>query len=221
MSLKNFLFPAANILLSIFLLIVFWKAGRGILETYPIAQQSALGHLQPQPLTYMWDMNINNAAIDTNMINEYKDYYSYLLKIDPSQKDAYTILGYCYHYLGNDTKAIAYFKKAILNNPDYSWNYYDLMIIYFTQSRFEECYVMLKNLQQVNPQKSLRVMFTSQEIFLPLLGAGDKDAMLNSIAHLKLSYTISSFIMHELIKVKSGGQLESSVTNMKLNIYVF
>ena len=220
-TLKTFLFPAVNILLGIFLLGAFFTASLNVVETIPVAQMSALRYLTPQPIDYLWKFNYDQAPLDINMFRSYRDYFKYMIKVFPSLRDAYGMLGYCYHYLGDDVTAIDYFKKAIIYNPNYSWDYYDLAIIYFNESRYNEGFDLLTRMQRVDPQNSLRIMFTSQSVDLPIIGSTSKEVLKASTQHLQSSYAISSFLLNGLDHATSRDSIEKIITDMKLKVYAF
>ena len=108
---------------------------------------------------------MREAAIDKNLIRSWADYYENLLQVFPEFADAYGILGYCYHYLGNDMKAEAFFKKAIDGKPDYFWYSYDLAILYIKDRHYHESQVLLQKAIQLDPQASLKDLVFSAILY--------------------------------------------------------
>src|SRR5689334_11657915 len=104
--LKLSLFQIANILLSLSLIIFFIVQAYGIVKTFPTAQMSGLVRLRPTPMNYFWDLNVSNVSVNQDQIHYYTYYYEELHKLLPNVTDVYGILGYCYHYLGDDSKAV-------------------------------------------------------------------------------------------------------------------
>jgi tetratricopeptide (TPR) repeat protein len=192
------LFKSAHIITGILLLIVFCIAGRNITQTFVVADMSALNNLQPQPKDYFWELNIHQASVDKNKIRYYADYYEHLLHVFPSLRETYGLLGYCYHYLNDDPKAIKFLKMAIQDYPDYFWNYYNLGIIYIHESRYQQAADMLQKALKVDPMTSLKKMFASQMVYVPLLETNDKKAFVNVARHLKETYQ-SSFVLMKIL----------------------
>jgi tetratricopeptide (TPR) repeat protein len=219
--LKTFLFPAANILLFIFLLTAFFMAGQNVLEVFPAAPMAALNYLQPQPLDYLWELNNYEAPMDINKIRYYKDYFEHLIQVFPSLRDAYGLIGYCYHYLGDDTQAIDDLQKAIAANPIYTWNYYNLALIYIDQYRYREASSLLEKLQLLDAQKSIKRMFASKYVYEPLLGNNDQDALAPVVQHLKISYRVSFVLANALDQMPVREDARAAVKRMKLELHAF
>jgi len=219
--LRNFLFPAANLLLSFFLLRAFFIAGQNVVQTFPIAHMSALNYLKPHLMDYFWELNIHNAPMNKSRVRYYADYYEHLLQVFPCLWDTYGILGYCYHFLGDDAKAIDYLKKAILYDPLYTWNYYNLAAIYISQTRYQDALHLIQRLQQLDPQKSLQRAFESQFVYAPLLDAGGKDSVYEAAKHLKSSYILSLDLVQLLNQIPYNRQAEGIIKKTDLNLYAF
>jgi len=210
--LKAFLSPAANILVTVFLLSVFFIASQNVVQTFAVADIAALNNLQPQPTDYILELSIHQAAPDKNKIHCYVDYYEHLLRVFPNLGDAYGMLGYCYHYLNDDPKAIGFLKMAIEHDPDYFWNYYNLAAIYLNESRYQEAFGSLQKALNVPPMASLKSMFTSPMVYLPLLGPDEKKVLPYTVKHLKESYQ-SSFVLLQILN--QTGNNKGSIEVMK------
>lgn len=200
----------------------FYTASLIVFHTLAFAKISALNYLQPQPFDYFWNLNMEHAPLDKKQMRYYADYYEDLLKTFPSLREANGILGYCYHYLGDDAKAEVYFKKAIQFEPEYTWNYYNLASIYILQSRYQEAIVLLQKLQVLDPQKSLKMIFASQYVYSPLLGVVSQDETIGRTAkHLKLSYKVSYDLIQLLNQIPTSPEMEGVIRKMKMELYAF
>jgi tetratricopeptide (TPR) repeat protein len=219
--LKITFFQAANIIVSIFLIVAFIIAGQNITETFKVASISALNSLEPKPMDYFWELNIHQAALDKNKIRIYADYYEHLLQIFPSLWEDYGILGYCYHYLNDDPKAIRFLQVAIQYNPDFFLNYYNLAIIYINESRYQEAAALLQKALKVSPMTSLKNTFTSRLVYSPLLLADPQKAFTEAAAHLRMMYNASS-VMIKLLHHADNSQITQALfKKLRPELYAF
>jgi tetratricopeptide (TPR) repeat protein len=220
-ALKAFLSPAINIFVGIILLRVFFIAGQNIAGTFAVADMTALSNLRPYPLDYFWELNIHQAPLDRNKVRLYADYYEHLLQVFPGLRETYGLLGYCYHYLNDDPKAIKYLKIAIRSYPDYFWNYYDLAVIYIDQSRYQEAAGLLQKALEVNPAASLRRMVSSPWVYWPLLGTNNKEIFVSSAQHLKAVYQ-TSFILEQIFKhIEDKKKVQEVISQLHPEVYAF
>ncbi len=220
-SLKDRLSPLVNIPISVFLIAVFCLAAQNVIETFPVAQMTALNYLKPYPIDYFWQLNIHQAPLDKNKVRYYADYYEHLLDTFPSLRDAYGLLGYCYHYLGDDPKAIKFLKTAIQYDPDYFWNYYNLAIIYIRGAHYRQASDLLQGAVKVDPVKSLKSLFSSQFVYLPLLGEDPSKALAQDSQHLKKTYEMSFILIRILNQAQYRNQLPVLMDRLHLEPYAF
>lgn len=219
--LKTFLFPAANVLIGIFLLSAFFIAGQNVVQTFSVANITSLGNLQPQPTDYFLELNAHQSTPDKNEIHCYADYYEHMLEVFPNLWDAYGILGYCYHYLNDDPKAIKFLKIAIQNYPDYFWNYYNLAAVYVNESRYQEASDVLQKALNVPPMASLKTMFTSRMVYLPLLDADEKKSLAYTARHLKEMYR-SCFVLAQILnQTGNSEEFQEVLRKFKPELYAF
>ena len=213
--------PIANILISFLLLTAFFEAGTNIVQTFPVANMAALNNLAPQPMDYFWQLNMNGAAVDKNKIRYYADYYEHLLQVFPGLRDVYGLLGYSYHYLNNDPKAIDYLNKAIAYDPDYFWNYYNLGVIYINESRYKQAADVLQKGMKIEPMVSFKRLFTSQMVYLPLLKVDDKKTVIVLAQHLKETYQSSLVIIKLLTNSLYANQMPDLMKRINPELYAF
>ena len=219
--LKDLVFPGANILIGIFLLAIFFIAGQNIAQTFTVANMTALNNLRPNPINYFWELNIRKAPLERNKIRYYTDYYEHLLQVFPSIRDAYGLLGYCYHYLNDDPKAIRFLKMANRYYPDYFWNYYNLAVIYINESRYQEASELLQKALKVDPMTSLKNMFASQMVYWPLLEKGEKKVVVVASLHLKEAYQTSFVLMKILNQTVYQKEMPAIMKRIHPELYAF
>lgn len=221
MRLKSFLFPTVNILVALSLLSAFFIAGQNIIQTFTVASMAALNNLRPQPIDYFWELNTHRATLDKNKIRYYADYYEHLLQVFPNLWDVYGILGYCYHYLNDDPRAIKFLEIAVKNYPDYFWNYYNLAAIYINESRYQEASGVLRKALSLPPMGSLKSMLASKFVYLPLLGPIEKKALEDTEKHLYEMYR-STFVLAQILNQAEGREeIREMMKKLKLELYAF
>ncbi|MBF0618908.1 MAG: tetratricopeptide repeat protein, partial [Candidatus Omnitrophica bacterium] len=81
-----------------------------------------------------------------------------LLAADPEAPAPCGAAAYAYYYLGRPATAIAYYKKAIDQNPYFFWFYYDLGLIYYHQKNYTLAAEAFLNAVQVPEERSLMFM---------------------------------------------------------------
>jgi tetratricopeptide (TPR) repeat protein len=221
MHLKSLLFPTANILAALFLLSAFFIAGQNVIQTFAVANMAALNNLRPQPMDYFRELNTHRATPDKNKIRTYADYYEHLLQVFPNLWDAYGILGYCYHYLNDDPQAITFLKIAVKNYPDYFWNYYNLAAIYINESRYQEASGVLRKALSLPPVSSLKSMFTSRFVYLPLLETDEKRTLEDTAKHLYKMYRSSFVLVQVFNQAGNNEEARDVMKKLRLELYAF
>jgi tetratricopeptide (TPR) repeat protein len=216
-----FLSPVVNVPVALFLLSAFFIAGQNVVQTFAVADMAALNNLRPQPADYFWELNTHREAPDKNKIRCYADYYEHMLEVFPNLWDAYGMLGYCYHYLNDDPRAIRFLKIAVKNHPDYFWNYYNLAAIYINGSRYQEASGLLKKALSLPAVSSLKSMFASRFVYLPLLEPDEKKALEDTANHLYEAYR-SSFVLVQIFDQAADSKEALEVMKkIKLELYAF
>jgi tetratricopeptide (TPR) repeat protein len=217
--LKNFLFPAVNVLIALLMAAVLLACAKSVIQTFPVAHMSALRTLKPVPMDYFWKIGMENAPIDKARISYYKDYYKNFLQVYPMLQDVNGILGCCYYYLGNESKAARYFKKAVEMDPLYSWNYYDLAVLDIRQDRYRQAASLLEKMLGLDPSKSIQKMFSY--VYYPLLEPGGKQMFKKSVAHLKMSYMMGLELLGLIHQIPDKPEAGRVLKEMDLQIYAF
>lgn len=215
-------FPIANILVAVCLVTGFFNAGRNIVQTFSVADSTALTNLRPCPIDYLWELNIHKVKLDKNKIRYYADYYEHLLQVFPGSRDVYGILGYCYHFLNDEPKAIKFLEMATKYYPDYFWNYYNLAVIYINGSRYQEASVLLQKALAVDPMVSLKRMFGSAYVYGPLLsGPDEKQLFADTSKHIKNAYGSCFVLVGILNQTKSNKLAQELIKKFHLELYAF
>lgn len=219
--LKSLLFPAANIIVSIFLISAFFMAGQNVTQTFVVARMAALNNLKPQPMDYLWELNIHQAPLDKNKIRYYADYYEHLIESFPSLWAAYGLLGYCYHYLNDDPKAVRFLKTALDHDPVLFWNNYNLAVIYIQGSRYHEASAALQKALKADPRASLKIMFTSAFVYLPLFGPDGKKDLDEAAKHLEGTYRRGFMLMQILDQADHRKEARDMLKKFTGELYAF
>jgi len=219
--LNSTFFKAVNILIAFLLLAVFFIAGQNTIETFKVARMSAMSNLVPQDMDYLWELNIHQAPLDRGKIHLVVDYYEQLLKVFPSLWEIDGILGYCYHELNDDPKAIQYLKIAVQNYPNYFWNYYNLAVIYIHESRYEEAADLLQKALTLDPAKSIKNMVSSTYGYWPLLEGHQQEISKASTNHLKDFYHLSGILEILLDRTIGNPQGQEKIKELHLELYAF
>ena len=217
---KTLFSPAINITVAILLSSVFFIAGQNVVQTFAVADMVAISYLQPQPPDYLLGLGIHQTVPDKNKVHCYVDYYEHMLKVFPDVWDVYGMLGYCYHYLNDDTKAIRYFKTAIEHYPNYFWDYYDLAVIYIHESRYKEASALLLNALNIPLLTSFKRMFMSP-IYLSLLGTDQKAAVAYTAKHLEEKYRSSSVLLQILNQTGNDTGAQEALKKSDPELYAF
>ncbi len=221
MRLHPHVFAAVQMALAALLLAGFYMAAQNVIETFPVASISALNNLQPKPPDYFLDLSERKDVPDTNKVHAYVDYFEHLLADFPNLWDAYGILGYCYHYLHDDAKAKQYLKTAIQNYPDCFWNYYNLAVILINEGQYAQASDILKRGLSVAPVTTLKRLFTSPRVYLPLLEPDEKRALSYTFRHIQETYH-SVFILVEVLNhINDRPQTAGLLKKLKLELYAF
>jgi tetratricopeptide (TPR) repeat protein len=131
--------------------------------------------------------------------------------------DAYGVLGYCYHYLGNDLKAKEFFNKAIDGGSNYFWYSYDLAVLNIKDHNYHAGMALLTKALHIDPQASFK-SFLSGAIN-PLL---PQPLPVKDIEwHLGQGYKQCSILLNILNLAIAQGRADDFSNQLKLDIYVF
>lgn len=113
------------------------------------------------PVDYLYDLSKGNADFDKETFGSYLNYYKQFIKYSPYSADALGMLAFCYSYLGEQSKAVSLYKKAIFLEPAFFWFHYNLGVIYFQQQKYPQAAVSLKRAFSVDRTKTLGLISNS------------------------------------------------------------
>lgn len=95
------------------------------------------------------------AFLKLKRFEEAEREFKTLLKESPSHKEGLNNIGYCYLIDFNFDIAIAYFRKAISQDPDYILAWLNLANAYNQLSEFEELKKVLKEILRIDPDHKM------------------------------------------------------------------
>jgi tetratricopeptide (TPR) repeat protein len=219
--LRNFLFPAVNIGISLSLLTLFFVIAKDVIHTLPWADRSSLNdiNLKPNPMDYIWKLNFKQAPLDTNKIRLYVDYYEHYLEVSSSLDDIFGILGYCYCHLGKKEKAAELLKEAIKRNPYYFWYYYNLALLYITEHQYKEAETLLEQVSQFTSTGTLLTLRESKIYFALIENQEDSLHVLSN--HFEHGHKRSISLMYVLHQAIQEGSEETIFKDFKPEFYAF
>jgi tetratricopeptide (TPR) repeat protein len=91
---------------------------------------------------------------DVSLLVRATRYYRSIVKILPSGP-AYGALGFCYYHLGDESKAILYYKKAVETDQTFFGLYHNLGALYYKAGDFHQAIDMLQGALKAPPQYTL------------------------------------------------------------------
>jgi tetratricopeptide (TPR) repeat protein len=144
-------------------------------------------YLQPKSFAKFVAFLDSPQSTDPSVLKEYVYYYESVLRHVGERADAYAIVGVLEYYLGQPSKALQRFQRAIDLSPRIFWYYYNAGIIAYQQGYEEEAIGYLKQGLGQNPKHTLSLMSAESPAYGPLLSmAGMTPAMLSN--HLRAGY---------------------------------
>lgn len=176
------------------------------------------------PVDYLYGLSQGKETFNKETFGAYLDYYKQLIKYSSHSLDALGMLAFCYFTLGDQSKAISLYKKAITQEPAFFWFHYNLGVIYFKQRKYPEAVVSLKRAFSVDRKTTLGLLSNSH--ILIYLGSVDKtdfpvkkttpqeDVYLDMVKHLREGMghcqemlVLSYFRMKEYAKMLKWAQM--------------
>ena len=120
---------------------IFLLSIKGILSDYPKlkvdAQSARLDRIQPY-YEYLFKNDENPSLWDKREIQEFVIFYKQVCRYMSDNAEAYGMLGFFYHFLNQDSKAIEFYKKSIELKPKFFWFHYDLGVLYLQKGSFAQ-----------------------------------------------------------------------------------
>lgn len=165
---RGFIF-VGQVTITLALMLYFFKSGKQVLGFSERAKMSQLDYLRP----YSFDDLIRK---DPHRLMEYAHYFQRVTEFLPQRAEAWSLAGYCFYYLGEIPKAIVSYQKAVEMQPFFFWHPYNLGVIYFKTSRFEEAAAAFQKALRSDAVKTLVVIQASPRIYGPILVLQTHDA---------------------------------------------
>ena len=132
-------------------------------------KKNTLNFFMPREFKVFSEAIYNDVNFHQDALVKYQNYYRKIAEYMPYRAEAYGLLGFCSYYLGDKEKAIKSYIKAIELNPDFFWYYYNLGIIYWKSHQWQLSRQYLQKAIQVKPQETLKFIYSSQMIYLPII----------------------------------------------------
>jgi tetratricopeptide (TPR) repeat protein len=131
---------------------------------------ATLNRIRPESL-YLIELSENpHVKIDKHKISEYRRYLEQVEKIYPGRSDTYGMLGFCYYYLKNYSKADFYFQKAAHDSPAYIF-LYNQALINIKQQKYSQAITALTRALSIKPEVSMEYISRSI-VYRQILAAG-------------------------------------------------
>jgi tetratricopeptide (TPR) repeat protein len=99
------------------------------------ANAAALSRLQP-PYEYLVRFADGQAPFDRKKLEGHRLFFFQLLNVLWDRPDAHGMLAFCEYHLGNNDRAIAEYKRALLKAPYFIWFNYNLGILYYQKKDY-------------------------------------------------------------------------------------
>lgn len=74
----------------------------------------------------------------TEFLKKYLLFFKTTTQLVSNSSAAWGMMGYCYVFLGDLTRAEKHYRKAVKIEPGFFWFHYNLGVIYYNQGRFDE-----------------------------------------------------------------------------------
>ena len=125
-------------------------------------------------------------------LKHFKSYFEQVALLMPGQADAYAMAGFCSYYLGQRTKALKAYQKAIAINPEFLWFYYDAGMICFMQEDYAKASEYFQKALLTRPQINA-VIISQSKIFLDILRQAPQPVDIPE--RLKQGYEMSAYFV--------------------------
>ncbi|MDO8580877.1 MAG: tetratricopeptide repeat protein [Candidatus Omnitrophota bacterium] len=117
----------------------------------------------------------------------YINFYKRIVDYFPDQADAWSMLGFCYYYLGDSFNALWDYEQALKQQPEYFWFAFNIGTIYFRSGNFSQSIPYFEKAIKTNPDKNLEYILSSKVVYRSLLWELPKGAE-ELKARLKIGY---------------------------------
>lgn len=129
----------------------------------------ALNEIKPSSYEYLIKLSQGKASFDKNKIEKYAYYYKKVIRYQPKMGSAYGMLGFCYFHLGKHNEAVSSYIKALEINPYFFWFHYNLGLVYFKNSQYEQAALSFEKAKKAVPEHTLKFIRASKVIYAPIV----------------------------------------------------
>ncbi len=142
------------------LLVFFIVSLVSLKSQYKQARNKALNELSPDSFDDLVDMIESKIKLSNERLTAYLNYFKEVSQFSPTRVDAVGLAGFCYSYLGNDSKAIEQYEKAAQDYPQFIGFHHNLAVLYFKNHHYEKTVEEVDKIRSVDPKESLRYILS-------------------------------------------------------------
>ncbi len=194
---------------------------------YEKSKTSFLNALRPYSLDHLVEIihdprllssEKNGKGFYIDRLMEYAYYYQKVAEYIPSRADAFGLAGYCHYLLGETQKAIDLYEQAIASNPKFFWFYHNVGVLYFQKGDYQRANESMLKALKADPSAAFIYIYTSQNIYVPLLARLSQQSPDFLKDQLKAGYRVSQAVwtMSEL-KLKKETDLIKNLSWAELD----
>jgi len=125
--------------------------------------------VMPDNFLYLVDYSKGHKAFDLKQFKKYTKFYEKIVEFYPERADALGMLGYCYYHASRKKMALAAFKSAIVENPNFFWFYYNQGVLNYQLGRYRQAVDSLSKALTISKNDTLEYILSSKVIFRSIL----------------------------------------------------
>ncbi|MCK5580759.1 MAG: tetratricopeptide repeat protein [Candidatus Omnitrophica bacterium] len=120
-----------------------------------------LNYLMPRS-GYLVKFMTREVELEKEALRKEVRYYKKVSQYMPDSPAAYSVLGFCYYYLGKEKKAVVSYEQAISLAPKQFWNYYNSGIIYFKNKEYAKALSLFEKAAVINSTQALQSLYATK-----------------------------------------------------------
>lgn len=161
----------------------------------------------------LFKLETGDSVMPPSQLEKYLHYFQGVTKSDPTRADAQAMIGYCYFYLGDKTKAIDAYQKAVTLSPKVFWFHYNLATIALLDAKYELALEEFQNALATNPIENI-VFLRKSPIFVYIIY---KAKLINPSLgeRLKNGYAMSAYYVAKCVE-QLGGVKEAALYHQQM-----
>lgn len=153
----------------VIILYVLFFVLSGLLVSDVKIKRNTLNTALPQSFDYFIKFTNGEESFDNKNFEPYFLYYKKLVEVFPQRADSHGMVGYCYYYKGQESRAIKAFHRAIEINPYFLPFHYNLGIIYFRHGQYREAMEAFQKSLEPDIAFNLKFIAYAYKIYQPFL----------------------------------------------------